>query len=322
MTLASVTPFISGLNFLGKHARLCLPFGIFAALLLPDMGSQFRHIVPFIIVIIYASAMIRLDLWEALKGAVQPKRIVQNIGLSLLILVVVPCLFFFIAARLGLPDDYLTVLVWYAVAPPIASTVWMCLLLGFRPVLAMELVVMTSLLAPFSGPFLSSLFLPDVAVLHSFDLFVRLALMIIGGAGLAIIGQQFFGRQTISHNEKAFDGLSTIAMLLFLVPVFNGMSAQIAATPYLALYLLSLATLMNFGSQVIIVGAAFLVQDRRHRDSLNVMAVITGNRNVGLYYAALPYDPVMGLFTAMYQVPLYLTPLCLGWLSRHLSKDT
>ena len=125
---------------------------------------------------------------------------------------------FIIAQGLGLPDEFLSVLIWYAVAPPIASTIWMCLLLGFRPVLAMELVVMTSLLAPFTGPFLGNLFLTDVVPLNSFDLFVRLALMIIGGAGLAILGQLALGRQRITRNETAFDGLSTVAMLLFLIP--------------------------------------------------------------------------------------------------------
>ena len=321
MKLASVMPVISGLSVLGKHARLCLPIGILIALILPDMGSQIRHIVPFIIVLIYASAMIRLDLWEAFKGSLLPRRIVQNIGFSFIILVFVPCLFFIIADGLGLPDEFLTVLVWYAVAPPIASTVWMCLLLGFRPILAMELVVMTSLLAPFTGPFLSNLFLTDVVPINSFDLFMRLALMIIGGAGLAIIGQLILSRRTITKNEKAFDGLSTLAMLSFLIPVFNGMSTQIAATPYLALQLLCLAVLVNFGSQLFMIGAALLFQTKHSRDSLNVMAVITGNRNVGLYYAALPYDPIMSLFTAMYQVPLYLTPLCLGWLNKSLSRN-
>ena len=313
--------FISGLSFLGTHARLCLPLGILFALILPDMGSQLRHFVPFIIVMIYASAMIRLDLWEALRGSLTPRRIIQNISLSLGILVLVPCLFFIIAHGLGLPDEFLSVLVWYAVAPPIASTIWMCLLLGFRPVLAMELVVMTSLLAPFTGPFLSNLFLTDVVLLDSFDLFSRLALMIVGGAGLAIIGQLILGRQRILKNERAFDGLSTIAMLLFLIPVFNGTSAQMAAEPYLAVQLLCLAVLVNFGSQLFMIGAAYLVHEKNKRHSLNVMAVITGNRNVGLYYAALPYDPVMSLFTAMYQVPLYLTPLFLGWLSRSSGKD-
>ena len=110
-------------------------------------------------------------------------------------------------------------------------------------------------------------------------------------------------------------------MLLFLIPVFNGTSTQIAADPYLAIQLLCLAVLVNFGSQLFMIGTAFLFQQPHRRDSLNVMAVITGNRNVGLYYAALPYDPVMSLFTAMYQVPLYLTPLFLGWLSRRSTKD-
>jgi hypothetical protein len=65
---------------------------------------------------------------------------------------------------------------------------------------------------------------------------------------------------------------------------------------------------------------AFFLRARQAKDTLNVMAVIAGNRNVGLYYAALPYDPVMGLFTAMYQVPLYLTPLFLSWLSKTEKK--
>ena len=311
---------IGGLNFLGTYARFCLPFGILVALLLPDMGDQIRQIVPFIIVIIYASAMVRLDLWEVLKGSVKPRRIVQNIALCSVILVAIPWLFFIIAGSVGLPAEFLSVMVWYAVAPPIASTVWMCLLLGFRPVLAMELVVITSLMAPFSGPFLSSLFLTDVVPLDSFDLFVRLALMIAGGAVLALGCLLLFGRQLIQQHTKAFDGVSTIAMLVFLIPVFNGISTQISASPQLALQLLGLALLMNFGSQLVMIGAGCMFRSTDIKDGLNVMAVITGNRNVGLYYAALPYDPVMGLFTAMYQVPLYLTPLFLGWLSKKNSQ--
>lgn len=308
---------IGGFNFLGTYARLCLPFGILLALLLPEMGDQIRHIVPFIIVIIYASAMVRLDLWAVLKGSVQPRRILQNIVLCSVILVAIPWLFFVIARAVDLPAEFLSVMVWYAVAPPIASTVWMCLLLGFRPVLAMELVVITSLMAPFTGPFLSSLFLTDVVPLDSLDLFFRLALMIIGGAGLAVICQLLIGRHVIEQNAKTFDGVSTIAMLVFLIPVFNGISTQISANPQLALHLLGLALLMNFGSQLVMIGTGYVFRSTDIKDSLNVMAVITGNRNVGLYYAALPYDPVMGLFTAMYQVPLYLTPLFLGLLSRN-----
>jgi hypothetical protein len=39
-----------------------------------------------------------------------------------------------------------------------------------------------------------------------------------------------------------------------------------------------------------------------------------GNRNVSLYLAALPPDPVFGLFVAFYQFPILLTPVVMGRL--------
>ena len=148
-------PFISGLSFLGTHARLCLPLGILVALLLPDMGSQIRLFVPYIIVMIYASAMIRLDLWEALRGSLS-WRIVQNIGFSLGILVLVPCLFSSLRGARKQMNFVCADLV--CCGPAYRLNNMDVPVLGFRPVLAMELVVMTSLLAPFTGPFLGNLF--------------------------------------------------------------------------------------------------------------------------------------------------------------------
>lgn len=304
------------LSFLGKHARLCLPLGLFVALILPDLGDQVRQMLPLIIIIIYASAMVRLDLGAAIRGAVQPHRLFQSLGLSLIILILIPYLFVATARSVGLVEIFMPVLIWYAVAPPIASTVWMCLLLGFKPVLAMELVVMTSLIAPFTGPFVSSLFMGTITSLDPFELFVRLGVMIIVGGGFALLGRWFIGNTQIEKHHTVFDGISTLAMLAFLIPVFNGVSMQILASPVLAAQLLGLAVLMNFGTQLFMIGFAIFLRAKQAKDALNVMAVIAGNRNVGLYYAALPYDPVMGLFTAMYQVPLYLTPLFLGWLSK------
>ena len=302
------------LRFLGKHARLCLPLGLFVALILPDLGDQIRQIVPLLIIIIYASAMVRLDVGAAIRGASKPHRLFQSFGLSLVILILIPCLFVVTARGVGLVEIFMPVLIWYTVAPPIASTIWMCLLLGFRPALAMELVLMTSLIAPFSGPFISSLFLAELTTLDPFDLFVRLGVMIVAGGGLALLGRWLIGNARIEKNHTVFDGISTLAMLAFLIPVFNGVSSKISAFPILAAQLLGLAVLMNFGTQLFMMVLAVFLRAEKAKDTLNVMAVIAGNRNVGLYYAALPYDPIMGLFTAMYQVPLYLTPLFLGWL--------
>ena len=143
-----------------------------------------------------------------------------------MILILIPCLFVFTARSLGLAEMFIPVLIWYAVAPPIASTVWMCLLLGFRPVLAMELVAVTSLIAPFSGPFVSSLFLANIASIDPFDLLIRLGIMIVVGGGLALLGQWLISRKRIEEHHTVFDGISTCAMLIFLIPVFNGVSTR------------------------------------------------------------------------------------------------
>jgi hypothetical protein len=41
-----------------------------------------------------------------------------------------------------------------------------------------------------------------------------------------------------------------------------------------------------------------------------------GNRNVAIYLAALPPDPLFGLYVALYQLPMLFTPLVLGRLLR------
>ena len=89
--------------------------------------------------------------------------------------------------------------------------------------------------------------------------------------------------------------------------------------PVLAFHLCGLAVLMNMGAQIALLGFSRLFSPYAER--LRVLAIVTGNRNVGLYFAALPADPVFALFTAMYQIPLYLTPLIIGrisfWLTAH-----
>jgi hypothetical protein len=41
-----------------------------------------------------------------------------------------------------------------------------------------------------------------------------------------------------------------------------------------------------------------------------------GNRNVSIYFAALPPDPLFGLYVAFYQLPMLFTPLVLGGVLR------
>ena len=311
---------LSALRGLGRYARLALPAGILIALLLPELHLRWDIILPVNITLIYAASIIRLDLKSTAQMAFTPKRLALSLSITLFILCMVPIVYVMLARMGGLAFLYYPSLIWFAVAPPIASTIWICTLLGFRAALAMEVVVLTSLAAPFTGPFMAAWLLSDIAAIDQLALFYKLGGMICGGSLIALIGQHILGRTKIEDNSLVFDGLSALAMLIFLIPVFNGMAAVIMQKPILALNLCGLAVLMNMGAQIALLGFGRLFSPYAER--LQVLAIVTGNRNVGLYFAALPADPVFSLFTAMYQIPLYLTPLIIGRISFWLTAQS
>jgi hypothetical protein len=45
------------------------------------------------------------------------------------------------------------------------------------------------------------------------------------------------------------------------------------------------------------------------RETAGATALIWGNRNAALALAALPPDPLFTLYVALYQFPMYFTPL-------------
>lgn len=288
---------------------MILPGGIVLALFMPDSGDNLQFIVPWLIGLIYTVSFLRIDLKSMLIETIRPQQIFRNTAFSLLILLIIPIMLISICIMIGVDPDYIPSVVWYAVAPPIASTAWMCGLLGLQMSVAMRIIVMTSLLSPFTGPVLASFFLGGAVPVSSISMLFDLVLMIFGGVFVAQVWQRIAGKVWIEKNDTALSGLSALAMLVFLIPVFNGVLERFATMPAMSLQLLLLALGLNFSTQ-----AGFLILSRlsRNQDTAEtnaVLAIVTGNRNVGLYYGALPPDPIFGLFTALYQVPIYLTPI-------------
>ena len=87
--------------------------------------------------------------------------------------------------------------------------------------------------------------------------------MIVIGSGLALLGQRLISRKKIEEHHTVFDGISTCAMLIFLIPVFNGVSSQISISPVLAYQLLALAVFMNFGRQLFMMVLAIFFRAKQ-----------------------------------------------------------
>ena len=102
---------------------------------------------------------------------------------------------------------------------------------------------------------------------------------------------------------------------------------MVMAVAILAVTCLGLVCGLNFGSQALVFAGGRLLgcfgrfgraepgKTMPFPEGTRSVAVVAGNRNLGLYFAALPADPLFALFVAAYQLPLYLTPMVAGWFA-------
>ncbi len=174
---------------------------------------------------------------------------------------------------------------------------------------------MATVLTPLLGPLTISVLLPERAAVDPFDLAVRLAAIILGGWFFAlVIGLPLRNRnRSGADSSHVLNGISAIAMILFLVPVFDGVAVRLIEDPMTGSSILGLAVLLNLGVNGTVY---FLARKPLGRRNSGTLGLLWGNRNAAVYLAALPPDPFLGMFIALYQFPMYFTPLFVRILVR------
>ena len=299
------------LHWLGQNARFVMAVGCFAALFLPSLSAFIRPALPLLVSMVLGLAMARLDLIDIAKDALKLKRLTRSIGLTILLMPVTACLYALLS--IALPEADRNALILLAAAPPIASSTGICLLLGYNARLALETTLIATILTPIIGPALVAVFLPDMAPISPFDLAIRLGLIILGGIILGMSLRYILTPDRIDQNKQAFDGVAAIGMVIFVIPLFDGVGATILSNPSRALWVLLLSFVFNAGINALIQKTA-----RTTPENAGALGVFWGNRTIALYLAALPHDPQFALFVALYQFPMYLTPL----LFKPLKEDS
>jgi len=297
---------LRALEWLGRNARWTLVGGIFGALLFQEAGAALRPALPVFVGMIFTLAMMRIDLPGLARSALSPKRITRTLGLSLGIIVATPALLSLIALALNLPPDWRMALVYAHAAPPIASAAGLCLMMGLDALIALEVAVIASLITPFIGPLVVLALLGDTVALDGMRLAGHLALIVMGGALVALMVRRSLGPARIARHSTALDGVTAIGMLVFLLPVFDGVVDSVRGAPLLALGVLALVTVTNFGLQFLAHQAARRIAPP---ESAGAVGILWGNRNVTLFLAAAPENALFSLYVALYQFPMYFTPL-------------
>jgi len=294
------------LAWIGARARFVLAFGVVAALVVPGPGTLLDGTIPFWVALLTGLAMTRIDLAGVARRALGPRRLARSLGFLALLMLATPALFWALGRAAGLGEAHLAALVLTAAAPPLGSATAFCLILRLNAAFALEMTVLGAFLTPFTMPGVARALLGEAVPLDAAEMLLRLGTLIGAAAVGAVAVRLALGASRIERHRLSFDGLSSLCLILFLFPLFDGLTDQIAAAPLFAALTLLLVLLANLGTQV----AVFPVARRAAgRDTGGAAALIWGNRNAALALAALPPDPVMTLYVALYQFPMYFTPL-------------
>ncbi|MEM8742441.1 MAG: hypothetical protein AAGE13_13220 [Pseudomonadota bacterium] len=265
-----------------------------------------RPVLPALLCLVLGLSMARLDLREALRAAAG--RAGQLVGLTLLLMPLWALVLWLLGA--ALPPEWRALLVYTAMAPPIASAAGLAFMMGLNARLALELTVLAMAATPLLGPLMIALLVEAAPPIGPGLLAGRLFLTILGGAVLAMAIRALAGPRRIAAAGRSFDGVVALAMAAFFISLFDGFAGLVRANPPQAAGLAGLALVLNTGTALI---CAALARRGLSAPDAGALGLLAGNRTVALYVAVLPPDPLLQLYTAIYQIPMSVTTRLARW---------
>jgi BASS family bile acid:Na+ symporter len=305
-----MTFLIAVLEAVGRHASLALVAGIGLSLVMPAVSHALSPLFPAIVVGTLMMSFARIDLARAARQWRRPDRL--PLALALL-MVLWPLALWALAGSLGLPAVLLLPLVLLAASPPLASGASFAFIMGLDAELAVNLVLAGTLVMPLVAPPLVFGVLALGLEVDVWAMFLRLAALIAIAVAAAAAIRRLAGRERIVRRGVMLDGIATLWMIAFLIVIMDGVPALIAAEPGLMALLLAAGAVANLGFPLLVLAAGWPLARRGGEAPAAVatVAMFAGNRNMGLVLTALPAAlfTEVGPFVALYQIPIYLTPL-------------
>ena len=296
------------LRFTGQHAAGTLLCGMVVVALLPGVSATLRPWLPFLVSLVLGLATARLDIGAVLREIGQWRRLTVLLGLVIVFLPLTCILLVGLGTLFRAGPDTILALAVFGAAPPLSSAASLALLLGYNARVTLQVGLLATIALPVLGPLTLSLVGIEADIATGTMAF-RIAVIITGGFAIGIALQSLIGKGRIAANGDVFNGIATLAMILFLFPLFDGVTAFVRANPFQALTLLGVALVLNFGGQLAVAALARRATDTGTASALGLMY---GNRNISFYLAVLPANPALALFIAAAQVPIYATPAIFG----------
>ena len=294
---------LRALAFLGRHATTCMALGVLAGIALPDVAARLKPLLVPTMLIPLSLALLRLD-WTTIPA--YRARLPLLAALVAGLLAGTPILVWLATAplaQLGLPDGLRAALVLMGASSPIVSSVALALILRAVGVLA------TTALVPLTLPVMAAMLL-GVTVSIDLPTFVLRLAGLVGAAFVAAwLVRRLMGADRIARSATLLDGLTVINLVIFAIAIMDGVDAFARERPgYVAT-----AVAAAFASNLLLQGAGYGLARHLPRPERLTVALMAGNRNMGLVLVALQGQAAFEVtaFFAIAQVPMYVLPALL-----------
>ncbi len=292
------------LSFIGQKSSLVLLLGLLLVAVLPSVSSMLRPALPFLVALVLGLAIARLDMRIVLTEFADLRKTLTLLGLVLGFMPVTCVILISIWRLLGLAEDTILLLVVFAAAPPLSSSASLSLLMGYNARITLQVTLLATIAMPIIGPACFAI-IGVTTNIATLSMALQIAAMIAGGFLIGLAIQRFIGKVAINNNPQAFNGLVTISMIVFLFPLFDGVIVFILQEPIQSLFILILAITLNIGGNLLVRN---LCKRITNPQTANALGLMFGNRNVSFYLAVLPLNPLLSIFVAASQIPIYATP--------------
>jgi BASS family bile acid:Na+ symporter len=303
------------LRRMGGRATTLLPLSLAIGLAFQNVAAATRFLLWPLAVALLMLALARMDWARVMQLLRRPG---LAIALALVNLLVVPLIVWPIWRNLGLWPGLVAALCLSAMAPGIISAATTATFLRLDSSLALLLTLFTNFLVPFTLPPLA-LWLLDLDLhISVLDLSLRLAAIVVTASIGAFAIRRWLGPRIVEEGPT-IDGLSVVVLMVFAIPLMDGVVAQAMAQPAKLAGFVAGA----FGGMIlcnlVVAAGAFPFLDRR--DALTA-GYCSGGRHNALLMAVLPAsaDADIFLFIAAVQFPIYLIPTLLQPVYRRLLR--
>ncbi len=293
------------LHLAARNGPLVLVAGLLAGVLLPGLAEPMRPLLPPLVMLLLFVTVLRMDPLALVGSLSDLGRVIGTVAAFQFL---VPMFLLIVGYSSGWMTSpvFLSFLI-VAAAPSISGSPNMCLMMGHPAEHAMRLMVVGTALLPLTALpvfwFMPELEDIQAVILASVRLFLTIALATAAAVALRLTILRQPSQTTLGNLE----GLGVITLAVFVIGLMPSLSATALSAPGTALFWIALAFLINFGAQVLTL---LLLRGRGSAAQVTAMSLIAGNRNIALFFVALPPEiiaPIL-VFIGAYQIPMYLTP--------------